>query len=175
MIEELIKKAKKGDNKAFEKLILYYHLDLFRIARTRLNQIDDICDAVQETILYAYKSIHNLKNISKFKTWLIKILINKCNDIYIVHKKSNSISYETIDIEKSIYQSAELNSNLEFDNLLNVLNNEEKTIIILYYAEGYNTNEISKILKLNTNTVRSKLLRAKKKLEKDLKEVYKYE
>ena len=50
MINELIKEAKKGDTNAFEKIILYYKNDLFKIAKTRLSNIEDIEDAVQDAL-----------------------------------------------------------------------------------------------------------------------------
>lgn len=170
MIKDLIKKAKKGDKKAFGEIIIYYQNDLYKIARTRLNQNDDIEDAVQETIISAYQSLSRLINISKFKSWLITILINKCNEIHRKRQKYDNVSYDYIEGEKYLTQYSNLDSNLEFDNLMNSLNTDEKTILVLYYGYGYKTKEISKILKINDNTVRTKMSRAKKKLEDDLKE-----
>lgn len=168
MITNLIKKAKKGDIDAFEEVILYYKNDLYKIARTRLNKSDDIDDAIQETIITAYQSIHKLINISKFKSWLITILITKCK--YIYKQKNNTISYDNIDAEKFISNYSDINSNIEFYNLLDALDNDEKTIMVLYYSEGYKTKEISKILNINDSTIRNKISRARKKLEKILKE-----
>lgn len=174
MEKELIKRAKKGDKVAFEKIILYYQNDLYKIAKTRLRENDDIDDAIQETIISAYKSIHSLINISKFKSWLITILINKCNYIYKQKKKNNNISYEAIQASQCILQeTSKVNLNIEFENLMSLLNDDEKTILVLYYYEGYKTKEIAKILKMNESTVRNKISRAKKKIEKDLKEVSK--
>ncbi len=81
-IIQLIKKAQKGNKDAFNELMLYYEKDLYNIAKSRLYNEDDVCDAVQETILIAYQSIGKLLNPSKFKLWLIKILINECNKVY---------------------------------------------------------------------------------------------
>lgn len=102
MTEELIKKAKKGDKIAFEEIMDYYQNTLYKVARTRLNSIEDIEDAIQETIISAYKSIHKLYNISKIKSWLITILINQCNSIYKQKQKNNTISFDVIE-EKIIY------------------------------------------------------------------------
>ena len=52
----------------------------------RLYCEDDINDAVQETIIKAYRYIKKIKQPQYFKTWIIKVLINNCNKIY---KKSN--------------------------------------------------------------------------------------
>lgn len=100
-MEELVSKAKNGDSKAFTELIYMIRLDLYKIARTRLACQDDIDDAVQETLIEAFYSIHKLKEIKYFKTWIIRILINKCNKIYSKNKKNNDL------FEKSIFDKYE--------------------------------------------------------------------
>ena len=116
-----------------------------------------------------YKVIDKLKKVSSFRSWLIKILINKCNYIYN-SKKKETISIDSLNETKYLVEDKNL-LNLEFADLLGELNCDEKTIIILYYDEKYKPKEIAKILEINESTVRSKLFRAKKKLEKTLKEV----
>lgn len=170
MMNELIKEAKKGNIIAFEKIILNYKNILYKIARTRLSNIDDIEDAVQETIISAYQSIYKLRDITKFKSWLITILINKCNYIY-KRKKIQNVSYEEINLEKYVGKNDVSTSKLEFNELISTLNNDEKTIMTLFYSEEYTSKEISKILKLNENTVRRKISEARKKIEKKIKEV----
>ncbi len=100
-MEELIKKARDGDKEAFTKLIYDIRLDLYKIARTRLSCMDDIEDAVQETILQAFASIQKLRHPKYFKNWIIKILINMCNKIYHKRKKYN-ISFENLEMESYI-------------------------------------------------------------------------
>lgn len=100
-MEELINRAKKGDINALTDLIYDLKEDLFKIARTRLSQLDDIEDAFQETILEAHNSIKKLRDPNKFKSWIIIILINKCNRIYRKNKRNN-ISFEKLEVEKYI-------------------------------------------------------------------------
>ncbi|MBQ7410066.1 MAG: RNA polymerase sigma factor [Clostridia bacterium] len=166
MTNKLVKMAKAGNKEAFNQLIIHYQNDLYRIAKSRLYNEDDVCDAIQETILTAYQSIDKLVKTSSFKAWIIKILINNCNKIYQTNKTSTSLF-----TENDLSLSYGLESNLEFLNLMNSLSIDERTIFILYYQDGYSTKEISKILDINHNTVRSKMLRAKSKLENILKEV----
>ena len=150
---KLIKEAKKGNTESFSKLILIYEKDLYNIAKSRLYIEDDVCDAVQETILIAYQKIKNLLNPSKFKIWLIKILINECNKIY----KNKEKNFYDIDENLDSISYNKMDSNFDFLNLINVLDTNEKNIFILYYQEGYTCKEISKILNINQNTIRSKI------------------
>ena len=83
-------------------LIIEYQDVLYKIAKTRLNCEDDICDVVQNTFISAYQSIKTLKNKKYFKTWLVKILINKCNDFYLRNKRDN-ISLNILDENTEIH------------------------------------------------------------------------
>ena len=77
MNEELVNESKNGNKEAFTELILKYQKDLYRIAKMRLADDYDIDDAIQETMITAFKSIKKLKENKYFKTWIIRILINK--------------------------------------------------------------------------------------------------
>lgn len=143
----------------------YYKNDFFRIAKSRLLNADDATDAVQETIIKIYLSLHKLKQINKFKNWAIKILINNCNTIYSKRKNKNEQNYKNLsEIENCITADATEYDN-SVENLLKTLNVEERTIITLFYVKKYTSKEIGKLLNMNSNTVRTKLLRAKNKIE----------
>lgn len=86
-MEELVIKAQKGDKEAFTELIYEIRHDLYKIARCRLSCEDDIEDAVQETMIIAFKNIRKLNKSDSYKKWIIKILINKCNQIFNKNKK----------------------------------------------------------------------------------------
>ena len=92
-MEELIEKAKNNDKRAFSELIVAIEKELYLIAKTKLKNDDDIGDAIQETIYKSYKNLRKLRDNSLFKTWIIKILINECNNIY-KKKRKYAISYE---------------------------------------------------------------------------------
>ena len=165
-MEQLIYKAKKGDKQAFTDLILNIEDELYKIARVRLNNNEDIFDAVQETMLSAFKSLHKLKDENYFKTWIIKILINKCNDIY-KSKKTNIVSLN--DNIKTDDSNNYLDDNLNFEFIINCLNYDERIAMTLYYLEEYTTKEISEILKTNENTIKTRIARAKTKIKNNYK------
>lgn len=168
-MEDLIICAKDGDKKAFTDLILLIQHDLYRIAKTRLNDDHDINDAIQETMINAYKHLKNLKDNATFKSWIIKILINECNKIY-KKKSKNQKLFEKITIEENINTKVSsienINSKMDFELMISQLNYEEKLIVTLFYNNKYSCNEISNILNMNVNTVKSKLSRAKEKVKK---------
>lgn len=168
-MDDLINKAKNGDKTAFTYLIQDIQNDLYRIAKTRLSDDNDISDAIQETMINAYRNIKKLKNSDTFKSWIIKILINECNKIYKKKFKNknifNKLIKETSDYgsDNSIQNS---NSKIDFELMIDKLSYDEKLIVTLYYNSNYSCNEIADILNMNANTVKSKLLRTKDKIKK---------
>lgn len=171
-MEELVEEAKNGSKEAFSTLILSLEKDLYKIAKMRLRDDEDIYDAVQETILIAFKSIKKLKHVEYFKTWIIKILINQSNYIYRQKGKKKILSFE--DTEKEITSEIS-NSNIEnidialdFDFMCKNLKYEDRSIIILYYMERFTDKEIGQILNLKERTVTTKRTRAKQKIRKVL-------
>ena len=170
-MEELIKQAIDGNEEAYISLIKSMQSDLFRIASTRLSNIDDINDAIQETIIISYKELKKLKHIEYFKTCLIKILINECNLIY--RKRYRQLNIFNKLLNTNGYENKEDNSiqikehELDFDILIKKLNYDEKIVITLYYNDRFSTQEIAKILNISVNTVKSRLTRAKQKIKHD--------
>ena len=167
-MEELVIKAKEGNETAFTELMLQIKDELYKIAKIRLKNDDDVFDIIQETMLLAYKSLKKLKYNQYFKTWVIKILINECNKFYKASNCKKEYSYEILNNEISNRDYTE--EKIDFDFICNKLNREEGTIILLYYMEKYTDKEIGKILNMKESTVRTKRTRTKDKIRKIYKE-----
>ena len=167
-MEELVEKSKKGDEQAFTELIISLESDLYKIARMKLECNDDINEAVQETIIEAFKSIKKVKKSEYFKTWLIRVLINKCNKIYKKEKRNEIIKKynSTINNQPVNYNEEKKISELDFFILIKSLNYDERISLTLYYLEKFTTKEISEILKEPERTIRNRISRAKQKLRK---------
>ena len=171
-MDELVLKAKKGDKEAFTNLILEIRNDLYKIAKSRLSIEEDIQDVIQEKMIEAYRNIKQLKDPSKFKPWISKILINNCNKKYKKKKKENE-THEDFD-ESYAYITEEndidaINNTIDFNEMIKDLSYEERMVIILSYNDNYTTKEISEILNMKENTVKSKLSRARKNIKMNYK------
>lgn len=165
-MKELVERAKNEDSDAFTNLILNIERDLYCIAKSKIDNENDIDDIIQETMLIAFLNIKKLKNNSLFKTWVIRILINNCNKFY-KRKKHKSID-EDEEIKKIGSVEMDL-SNIEFKDFISFLNEDERTILTLYYYLGYTTKEISKMLNKREGTICSKISRAKIKIKEKYK------
>ena len=165
-MEELVERAKNNDSDAFTHLILNIERDLYCIAKSKIDNENDIDDVIQETMIIAFLNIKKLKNSSFFKTWIIRILINNCNKFY-KRKKYKSLD-EAEEIKKTNGVEMDL-SNIEFKDFISFLSEDERTILTLFYYLGYTTKEISKILNKREGTICSKISRAKTKIKEKYK------
>ncbi len=76
-----VKKAQKGDLDAFVRIMRDLEPRLYSLAKSILRRDEDCADAMQEATLKAYKSLSTLRKPEYFKTWMIRILINECNQL----------------------------------------------------------------------------------------------
>lgn len=170
-MDNLVEKAQHGDKEAFTELILLLKSDLYKIAKTRINNDEDVYDVIQETMIIAFNSIKKLKQIEKFKPWIIKILINVSNNLYKKTNKSNVISLDKIEGYSSLEYSDfdEVETILDFNFILNNFKYEDRIIVILFYVEKFTDKEIGQILNLKENTVKTKRTRVKEKIKEMIK------
>lgn len=159
-MDELVQRAKEKDADAFEKLIRLHMQTMYKIAKSYLASDEDAADAIQDTIMACYEKISFLKNNAYFKTWMIKILMSKCCNI-LRNKKILHFSEETAEQPVTDKRYDEL----EWKEVIRLLDEKYRLVMILYYVEGFRTGEIAQILDLNENTVRTRLKRGREELQ----------
>ena len=159
-MEALVTAAKNGDKEAFVQLIRMNKQSMYKVAWVYLRDEQDIADALQNTILSCYEKIHGLREAKYFKTWIIRILINECKDI--LGQRNHGTELENF--AEGVY-CEELNV-CEWKQLLLCLDEESQKIVELYYFDEFSVKEIGTILEMNSNTVSTKLSRARAKLKR---------
>ena len=158
-MDELIQKAKQKNPDAFEELIRLHMQSMYKVAKAYLSSDEDVADAIQETIITCYEKISFLKNNAYFKTWMIKILMSKCCNILRNKKMMDSLEEPT---EQPIFDRSF--EELEWKEVIQLLEEKYRLVMVLYYIEGFRTGEISQILDMNENTVRTRLKRGREEL-----------
>lgn len=165
---DIIEKAKNGDKEAFNYLIEENKFKMYKTAKAILKNEDDVCDAIQEALIRAYKNIGKLQSNEFFTTWLIRILINKCYDIARIRQTENGRVMDMEMIENvECYDTYEEESLIK--KVLNKIENDLKSITIMYYYDDLSIKDISEILKIPEGTVKSRLSRAREKIYEILK------
>lgn len=164
MDKSLVEKAKKGDVEAFSELYNGVYKELYKFAVYLLNSESEAEDIVSETVIDAFEGIKKLKDESLFKSWIFKIMINKCKRNIKKRKK------KVVNIEDTILQAPEVyyDENYDLKQAFSSLKQDEKMILSLAVVSGYKSCEISEILGMNHNTIRSKQSRALNKLREIL-------
>ncbi|MDO4320907.1 MAG: sigma-70 family RNA polymerase sigma factor [Lachnospiraceae bacterium] len=158
-MENLIKRAQNRDAEAFTALMRRQMQSMYKTSRAILTNEEDAADAVSETILTCWEKLSQLENPSYFRTWMTRILINKCNDI-LRRKEKLFFTEEMPEIPSQ--DTGYLNA--EWNEALKSLDEKYRLVIMLYYVEGYKTSEISAILEIPESTVRTRLARGRQRL-----------
>lgn len=159
---DLVAAARAGDKEAFGALYAAIYTDLYKFAYYLLKNEEDAKDAVSDAVMDAYAGISKLRSEEAFKSWMFQILSAKCKrklKEYATHGHNSPLE----DAEDLTVSGKE--ESLEIKSAFESLSDEERTIISMNVFGGYDSGEISKILKMNRNTVRSKQSRALSKLK----------
>ena len=127
---------------------------------------------VANRFVKAFKNIKNYKNEVAFGAWLKRIVINQSID----YLKKNKL--ELVSINEEVYKKEDeddnwnVNSEISVDVIVETINSlkeKYRLVLTLYLLEGYDHQEISEILNITENTSRTHLLRGKKIVKEQLK------
>ena len=171
-LERLVKKAQKGNDKAYLMLFQQYEADIYRMAYVYVKNNDDALDLVQEVAYQSFKKISTLKKPEYFKTWLMKITINCALSLINKNKKVIPLNLDFEVLTGS--EDEDIALTLSLHELVDTLKEDEKSVILLKYYDDRTLKEISEILDIPLGTAKSVLYRALDKLRQDLKEVDNY-
>lgn len=168
-MEEVIKRLKDGDVSAFNEILEFYDSKLYYIAIARVKDENIAKEAVQDTFVNLYLNIKKLNKVKNFDSWIIKSLINNCNKKF-KKRKCSEISYEDINNDTFISTREDVDNlidELTFFEMIRFLNEQDRTIMSLYYREGYTTKDIAFMLEMNENTIRIRIMRARDSIRRN--------
>ncbi len=144
--------------KKVEEQILDSYEGMYRLAYTYVRNEEDALDIVQESVYKAIRYSGRVKQEEFIHTWLWRIVMNTAIDFIRKNHREVAVdeTYETG--KEDVYQ--------DFDTLeaLKVLDERERTIVVLRYFEDQKLEDIAKILNENISTVKTVLYRSLKKL-----------
>jgi len=150
--------------KLYEDLVAQYHTDLYRYGYWLTKDKHVTEDIVQETFLRAWRAIEQLEDIKAAKGWLITILRRE-NARRFERKQLSLVDIDDFSIADD--DESQQQTSIEHEELhvaINMLANDYKEPLIMQTMLGFSGDEIAKQLKLNKNTVMTRLFRAKKQL-----------
>ena len=174
---QLVRKAQKGDQNAYEELIRRHRHRVFAVARGILKRQEDVEDISQQVFVKAYFSLKRFDQRAAFSTWLYKITVNECWDL-LRKRKVRPLVYEADLSEEQAREytasanrgtagldtSERLQAREQVERLLAHLEERDRLMLILKEVEGFSVEEIGEVLGLNANTVKVRLFRARRKI-----------
>ena len=176
-MNQLIKIAQEGNLKALEELLSRIQKNIFAMFNYLTDKRQDVADLTQEALIKTAKYLHTLKEPACFKSWLNHIVMNT---FYDYTKKINPDNVELDD-----NKLAEIKDRIgcepgekcffsEIDKLIKAallsLPENLRVVIVLREYEGLSYEDISKITNTTLGTVKSRIARARAKLQHELKE-----
>ncbi|MEK5205659.1 sigma-70 family RNA polymerase sigma factor [Psychrobacillus sp. FSL H8-0510] len=161
----LVRKAIKGDEEAFLALIHSYEEALYRTAISYLKNEGDALEALQEVTYRAFIGIKTVREPAYFKTWLIRIMMNYCQDIL---KKSK---WEVPDDRIFYIQGIREDYNFfEVEEALLSLSDYERELLHLKYFEDVKIKDIAVMWDTPEGTIKTRLHKALRKLRTGFEE-----
>ena len=149
----------------FKRCAQEYMDVVFRVAFSCLRSQTDAEDVTQEVLLRLYETDYVFESRAHIKNWLVKVTYNECRKFWrrLWRRHENIDDYaEQLAFEDTDCQDL-------FTAVIK-LDRAKRIVVVLYYLEGYQIQEIAGILKIPPGTVGTRLARARKELRKYLEE-----
>ena len=175
---KLIHSILSGDEAAFSDLVKKYQKSVHALAWRKIGDFHIAEEITQDTFLQAHKKLASLKNPSQFAGWLYVIADRRCK-AWFRKKKLHTQSLEATSeetLEKTAYsdyiceqrEDAAVEHRRQIvQKLLEKLPESERTVMVLHYLGEMSCEAISKFLGVSPNTVKSRLRRARERLQNE--------
>jgi len=168
-----IRKAKKGNHKAFERLVVKYQKQIYFAVRKIVLDHDDATDIVQESFVKAYKNMGRFDEQYPFYPWLFRIAVNTSLNYQqkisrqretFVKQNDEEINQLSASNGNPLEQALQTELEEKIANAIAALPFDQRLVFILKTSEDLSYQEISEQLEISPGTVMSRLSRARGKL-----------
>ena len=172
----LVRRAKKGDYRAFDLLVLKYQSRVIATAFKYVKEKQLAEDIAQEAFIKSYKSIDSFREESSFYTWVYRIAVNTAKNYLVSAKRRDEVVISNLSEDDSFYpekpdvdspqdllKASELRD-LIFETLSS-LGEETRTALSLREFDGLSYEQIAEIVKCPVGTVRSRIFRGREMIE----------
>lgn len=172
---DLAKTAAHGDMAAFEELYKRHHRRVYSVCLRMLQNTSEAEDLTQDVFIQLYRKIGSFRGDSAFTTWLHRMTVNQV----LMHFRKRTVKFEKTTEEGETPDQmvpGSVNPNkmqivdkIALDNAIEQLPEGYKNVFVLHDIEGYEHEEVAKILGCSVGTSKSQLHKARLKLQKLLK------
>ena len=172
----LVERATAGDTAAFEQIMIHSQQRVMAMSWRILGNEADARDASQEVFLRVYKYLGRFKQDQDFFAWVYRITVNVCRDVLKKRQHESDrfgsfaadsseevlkIPFEQVDAEQTLLQAQRREL---ISRAIATLPFKERASIVLREVEGLSTDEVARVLKSSSTTVRSQISSARRKI-----------
>ena len=179
---ELVERARAGDKRAFDLLVLKYQQKVANLVARYIRDSSETLDVTQEVFIKAYRALDSFRGDSAFYTWLYRIAINTAKNFLVAQGRRppgadvEAETAEQLDAGTRLKEYATPESQVLTDEIaatvklaLEELPDDLRTAITLRELEGMSYEEIAQAMSCPIGTVRSRIFRAREAIDKRLK------
>jgi RNA polymerase sigma-70 factor (ECF subfamily) len=170
--KEIIEQCRSGNLQEFRKIVEYSSPMAFSMALRMLGDEDDAMDVVQETLIIIWEKIKRIKSPESFKTWMYRIVLNKCYD-ELRKRKRNPEMVADDTTWRILSERISENPGKQADNkeiaklilaLTGNLSPKQKAVFILADIDEMEAEEISRITRMTRANIKANLYHARKRI-----------
>lgn len=172
-LERIHRYLQNRDEQVLQELLNDYLQLGFSIIYRVVRQREEAEDVLQEALVKVIQGLPNFQGISSFKTWFCKICYHESINRYKKNKSKMTVNIE--DLEYELHEKTPLDETIEkriekekIWNCVDELDPRYKTVLMAFYQDEMSIKEIAQIMKLNENTIKTHLSRAKSQLKSKL-------
>lgn len=165
-----MRRAKDGDEDAFEQVVREYQNLVFTIALRILANPDDALDAAQDVFLRVWKSLRKFEERSEFTTWLYRITANICLDYIKRKKRERKVPLVWPDDQEERFPEIEVSVEEELrrmeikdrvEEILEKMSPIYRSVLVLRDIYGFSYEEISRLLRISLQATKIRIYRAR--------------
>lgn len=169
---DLTQRAAEGDMVAFEEIYKRHHRRVYSICLRMLQSPSEAEDLTQDVFIQLYRKIGSFRGDSAFTTWLHRMTVNQV----LMHFRKRTVKYEKTTEEgetpdQMVTGTSDPNrmrivDKIALDNAIEQLPKGYKNVFVLHDVEGFEHEEVARILGCSVGTSKSQLHKARLKLQK---------
>lgn len=180
----LVGRSQQGDQEAYSELVRRHQRKIYALVYHMTSSKEDAEDLTQDVFVKAYGSLGGFKRDAGFYTWVYRIAVNRTINFLKQRKRRTAVSLDDVDeaverdpdyVELVARESPVREASLgelqkKLNDALQTLSEKHRSVVVLHDIQGVPHEEIARMLRVSTGTVRSRLFYARQMLQNELKE-----
>lgn len=180
--QQLVERAQKGDNRAFDLLVRKYQHKIIGLISRYVHDHSEVQDVAQEAFIKAYRALGNFRSESAFYTWMYRIAINTAKNHLVSRSRrppGNDMDIsdaEIVDQSGRLSDSESPEASIARDQLeaavyeaIENLPDDLRTAITLRELDGLAYEDIAQVMQCPVGTVRSRIFRAREAVDEHIR------